>query len=519
MAVSRRARFRPRGVVLDRPPQFVPDEFWTACSNATFRHDVVERSGGYKSVWQDTNAFPTPPIQGAYAPFQGTGYWVMVGTDTVFSTDGATHTDITPTAGLVAVSYNDWVIDNLNGLAVFTNGVDTPFWWNGNPQFQCEPLPDFPAPGARTVRAYKNHLVAMNMTGVNNDDQVLFWSDAAAAGTIPQSWTPGELSDAGDNVLGDEIGPIIDGRTLRDDFIIYKRKATYIMTFVGGLVVMQFRKLFTEVGALNKNCIAEVGGFHYVLTDGDVIRHDGQNLESIADDVIRQTLFRFITPENFQTAYVQANAQEDEVWFFIPTQFGDDPTIPTIAAVYHIDGGFWSVRGVPTITGAASGIVTLDTTPADPTTWDDIVGSWQAQTEEWNAGSSTLGTVTDGMIWFGNGKAYFLDASVDGDGTTIAARLDRDSSSLGSPQSVKLVTKLWPDIRAVQGTEFKFRVSGQVELYDNPIGSEATFIVGQDKWVDCLVSGKYISVEISTNQDRLWEIVGYDLEYQEMSAY
>ena len=81
------------------------------------------------------------------------------------------------------------------------------------------------------------------------------------------------------------------------------------------------------------------------------------------------------------------------------------------------------------------------------------------------------------------------------------------------------MTKLWPDIRAVQGTEFKFRVSGQVELYDNPIGSEATFIVGQDKWVDCLVSGKYISVEISTNQDRLWEIVGYDLEYQEMSAY
>lgn len=511
--------FRPRGTQLDPQPQDVPDDYMTGCFNVNFRHDTINKSGGFLSIFQGTNPFPFPPIQGIFSPFQGTMYWLMCSAQNVFVSDGLTQSDITPVAGLVPATANEFTLTNLNGLTVINNVQDTPFWWTGNPQFQCQDLPDWPAGiEVKSIRAYKNHLVALS-DSINN--QHMFWSDAAAAGTIPDSWTPGPDSQAGDNVLGDEVGSILDAFPLRDDLVIYKRRSTYIMSFIGGDAVMGFRKFMPDRGCLNKNCVADHNGFHYVLTDDDIIRHDGQNIESLIDDENRSTIFSLIDGANFQTSFVVSNPHEDEVYFFFPTLAIGQNEVPNRAAVFHIDSGRWSFREVPDLSGAATGVVILQTDPAENTQWDNAIGSWDEQQTRWNEGSQTLGTMTDGMLWFSeiHNACYWLDAADTADGDTITATVTRGFTSFETPNLVKLVTKVYPSFRANTGTVLQIRLQGNIELDGPSISETFTYTVGVDDWVDVLITGKYISLEVTSVGDEPWQLSSWEVHYQLASQY
>ena len=56
---------------------------------------------------------------------------------------------------------------------------------------------------------------------------------------------------------------IVDGAVLGSNFIIYSSDSIFLMEFVGGQFIMNFRKLFTDAGLINQNCVVEVEGKHY----------------------------------------------------------------------------------------------------------------------------------------------------------------------------------------------------------------------------------------------------------------
>mgnify|MGYP003681264861 CR=1 FL=1 len=60
--------------------------------------------------------------------------------------------------------------------------------------------------------------------------------------------------------------PIVDGATLGSNFLVYSQDQVWMMEFVGGAFIFNFRKLFDDAGAINQNCIQEIEGKHNVLT-------------------------------------------------------------------------------------------------------------------------------------------------------------------------------------------------------------------------------------------------------------
>lgn len=517
---KKRSNLVPRGVVPDQPAHYVGPGAFTAIENVSFRNARVQRVGGMASIWQETNPFTFEPRHLLYAPFQGIGYWIICDKGAIFVTDGVTHNDISPGV-MTAAENNEWTSAELNGLAVLNNPNETPVYWDGNTVNPCQDLPDFPASTTcYSIRPYKFHLVAMNITGPGGlDEELLLWSDAAAPGQVPQSWTAGTDSEAGDNVLGDETGAIIDGLALRDDFIIYKQHSTYVMTYVGGSEVMSFRKLFAGVGALNRNCVVEHKGYHYVLTDGDIVVHDGQTVKSIADDRIRETLFGLIDANFFRSAFVAANPPENEIYFCVP--FGGISE-PRRAFIYHTDSDTWGFREIPSTPHAAHGIVTVGVTPPPVDTWADMGLPWDLYgNRKWNQDNLTTGTVVDGLVFAqpSGTKTLFLDASTLLDGLVVDAEIQQFDLDLGTPEAVKIVRKVWPRLVASAGSEFVFKIGGRIEL-DEPVNfKQFTYTQGADNWVDVLVMGKYISFQMNTELDEIWQLTGFEIEFEERARF
>ena len=520
MSNKQRQLMEPRGVNLDLNAEFVPDDQFSGALNITFRSSLINRAGGFDSIWQDSNALPIDPVHLLYAPFQATAYWLMANSLEVYSTDGTTHTDITPLGGLAAGDLNSWSSGELNGLAVLNNAENDPMFWPGSPQERCEYLPGWPeATTCYAMRPYKFHLIALQITGPQGlDPSLLLWSDAAAPGQVPQSWTPGVDSEAGDNVLGDETGALIDGLGLRDDFIIYKQRSVYIMSYIGGAEVMAFRKLFTNLGALNRNCIAEHQGKHYVLGDGDLYVHDGQGIQSIADSRVKRLFFAAIDENHFRGAYVAINKVEKEVYFMAPTSGIAEARL---AVIYDIDADAWGVREIPSCPHAASGTVVTSTQPGVGQDWDTFPTFWNFANRRWNEGSQTLGTVLDGLLFAqpSGPRVLFLDAIVTNRGLTIDSRLDWFTHDMGTPGTIKLLRRIWPNISAPTGTIFTIRGGAQLDLNDSIDFDTVEFVVGTDDHVDVLASGRYLSVQFETDQDVLWEMSGFSLEYEERGGF
>ena len=521
MGKQHRVEMTPRGINFDQPAEFVPDDQFNGAENITFRSSLINRAGGFLSVWQDPNPLPLDPNHLLYAPFQGTAYWLMMnkGGD-VFVTDGTTHTEISPSPSFPAGDLNSWTSGELNGLAVFNNAEITPHYWPGSPVQVALPLPGFPeATTCYSIRPYKFHLIAMQITGPQGlDPSLLLWSDAAAPGQVPQSWTPGPGSEAGDNVLGDETGAIIDGLGLRDDFIIYKQRSVYIMSYIAGDEVMAFRKLFTNLGALNRNCIAEHQGRHYVLGDGDLYIHDGQTIQSIADSRVKRSFFQLMDANFFRGAYVAINKVENEVYFIAPTGGFEDARL---GIIYDIDADSWGIRDIPSCPHAAAGTVITGTDPGEGQDWDTFPTFWQFANRRWNESSQTLGTIVDGLLFAqpSGPRVMFLDGDVTNRGLTVDARLDWLTHDMGTPETIKILRRIWPSIRAPQGSVFTIRGGGQIELADSINFDTQEFVVGVDRSVDVLVEGRYLSVQFESEIDVLWEMSGFGLEFEERGGF
>ena len=207
--------------------------------------------------------------------------------------------------------------------------------------------------------------------------QVL-WSDAAAPGSIPTSWTAAATNEAGDAELSQTPGPIIDGLPLRSSFMLYKQNSAYIADYVGGNNIFNFRRAFITVGALTRNCIAPYQGKHFVVTDGDIVLTDGSVAESIADNRMRRFLFNQLDQTNFAATFVASLKKENEIWICFPSA---GSTFCNLALIWDGAANAWGVRELPDIAHAASGIIS-DLTVSE--VWDDDSMFWDDDTTAWN---------------------------------------------------------------------------------------------------------------------------------------
>ena len=498
------------GVNSDLPPTFLKNDIYNDVINMEPFDVGMRSSSGNDAV------FGVPLFAPEHLVFNldaSAFYWIYASSDGIGVTDGQAQFDISPTTGPVSSSWPaNWTDAQLNTIVCLNNNFDAPWFWDNITANIMQPLPDWPAgTTCRSLRSFKNNLIAMDINGPGGQFiNQLMWSNTADPGTIPDSWTPLPTNSAGDNVLADTIGHLIDGQQFRDTFMLFKEHSSYLMNFIGGNFVFGFRKLFTTSGILTTNCSAEYLGNVFILTDGDFIRSDGQAAESLIDKRMRQWLFNNIDSNNYQSSYVVSYHSQNQVWCCFP-EAGESE--PTLALVWDGTDNKFGVRDiVPKAAhiatgqiGGVSGVIN----------WDDDSEAWDADLSSWN---SSLFNPTEDALLQADRVGVFNLAINEGttfNGTLIKSRVEKLGLDFGTVRRTKLVTALIPRITGQAGTVLKIRCGASGNDANNVAWCpRITFTIGDAQKIDVFVQGRFIAFSVESEADQQpWILHGMEFLY------
>jgi len=523
------SEIRPLSVVQDIPASEVEPTSWTDLQNFYMRVGYAQRVAGISQFFADWTDEALNLVNVAEVT---SNFWVVMGQDTVQVIDqSGSVDDITPAvyAGPVGAGEANQTI--INGFPVQNFRQDPPTFWDKNTSNICAPLPGWPAvTTCRAIRSFTNFLFAFNMTESGQEfPSKLRWSNAAEPGTVPDEWTASATNNSGDAQLADTRGGIVDGLALRGQMIIYKQHATYNANFVGGSFVFSFRKFLSTSGILARNCVAEALGNHVVMTDGDILIHDGQNVRSLVDKKLRRFVFLQMDPTNFGNSFVFNYRAAKEVWCCFPTQGN---VFANVAVVWDYAHDLLSVRELPeTWSHAQSGLVLATTAALD---WDTQTDTWNASAGSWNRAQFTGAfervlaavavsspTGVGNTIGDGNSRLLFIDdTSTNRDDSPVVGQITRETLDLGTPEALKYIRRVWPRIDGSTGTVLKVRIGVQDEPTEGISWSpQQDFRVNVDDFLNFDQAGRYISVRIEDDAapgatpNPIWSVHGFDLEY------
>ncbi len=508
----------PKGMVKDSNPTTLPPEFFSHTENARFEDGAAKKISGHDN--------PFPVANPTVAPYQvlnwATGqnnYWFYAGTAKIYRTDGSTHTNFTRTSGgdysTNLTAQGNWDVSIFNGLPIFNNGVDDPQCLANTGSNNFSDLTNWAANTVcKAIRPYGNYLISLNLTesSVNFPNKVR-WGDAAENNALPSTWTAGATNDAGATTIGDNGDFIVDGFALKQSFVIYKEKTTWIMNYIGGNLVFSFQKLFDDTGILSKNCACEFNGRHFVVTNGDIIVHDGVSKKSIASDVIKRTLFDEIDSTNYANTFVAHNIQKGEIWVSYPTV---GSTFCNKALIYNYNTSAFSFRDLPGILGIGLGVVSPTSDGSTSILWSGQSQSWDAYstTESW--GERAYNPTETSMLMAGTSdtRLYRADQGFDFAGRNFTMMLERKGLVLdNNPNTVVQVRKVTP----------RFAGTGSAEIFvGSSMSPNGTYTYktqqsinpnSQNK-VDARATGKYIAIKFQNTTATTFELNGYDIEYE-----
>ncbi len=506
------------GLNTDTSPDVLEPTDLTAMTNLYSREGIT-RVGGKEAVWGAT-LFPPLWLLNSTERASGDSAWIYMA-DTGFGVVvGGTHNDITPGGGVNPTNQdNPFTGGELNGVPVWNQPNDVPYFWDGVVANPAAPIPGWPVNQlAGFMRPYKFHLVAgLIDPGVGQfDPDLVVWSDRAAPGNLPNEWVPSPTNEAGSVSIGATDGLVVDAAHLRGSLYIYKSTSTFRLTYVGGAQVMRSELVFPESGIMSRNCVAAMSTFHCVLTDNDVVVHDGQNLRSIANDRIRRDIFSRIDPDNFLNSFVVANSNENEFWICIP-EVG--AKYPSLAYVWNAPDDAWGIRELTELPpDIAIGRVIVQ--PPD-TTWDGQVGDWDSQTNDWDSSGVVVGRYDLLSAGESTSELFLLEQAQLDDGNAVQAVFQRVTLDLGEPERVKFLRAVWLSADGVSGDELRVRVAAQFQPQDPIVwGDYLTYTIksGQRK-VDTAAMGRYLSVEVSSiDPGQRWRVPEVTLEVERQAG-
>lgn len=513
MAIVKVQQVGSIGVNRDLSAHELPPAAWTDASNIRFLDGMASQFLGHGEVYNSPSYVPQHVLPCTIA---GARYWIYSSaakTHCVTITAGAAvHTDLThatPRTGVV----NQWTSTLLSGIPILNVGdiAKVPMSWDLNTANKFVDLANWPASTyCKSLRAYKSYLIALNITKTTtNYPFMVKWSHPADPGSVPSSWDQTDpTKDAGEYDLAEGADPIIDGLQLRDSFMIYKESSVWRMDYVGGQFVFRFSKVLGTSGALNRNCIVEIDGFHAVLTGSDVIVHDGQSATSVLDKQTRRYLFQNIDVNNIGLCFVFKNPFFNEVFICYPSV---GSSVCNMAMVWNYKDKTITFRTLPNVNHAASG-------PVDnglQGLWSQDSDSWASDLTLWD-GPDYVPSTARTILASTAQKLYMLDSAASFDAVLPSSYLERRGLSFGAPEKIKLVRGIRPRIVGNTGDTVSIKIGSSNDPYLDPTyGTTMTHTIGTTIANDCLVSGRYISVRFETGTAYQWRLDSYDLDVVE----
>ena len=498
------------GVLRDGLPHDLPDNAFSDGMNVRFRDGYAEKFAGETEAYGASSIVPyhvTPLTAGTDR------LWLEAGLNSIWSINSsAVHTNITRASGPYAATIDGgWVSTVLGGVAILNNGVDVPQAWGGSGL--CTDLPNWPSTlRARSVRTFRNFLVAMNVTksGVNFPAMIK-WSHGADPGTVPPSWDETDPTrDAGEGDLSDTPGGLIDGYALGDFLIVYKEGAYYALEDVGGSQIIRARLISSEAGMLAKNCVAQFPGGHLVLGQGDVYVHAAGAPQAILTARARRWLFQNLDAQYYRRSFVVANPLASEIWICFP-QIASEAC--DLALVWNWKQNAIAIRELPEATHGAIGVVNADLANS----WDSLTEPWASLTKKWNQTPASDAALR--LVLATRNNLRMVDSGANFAGTAFNAFVERTGMSFGDPHRVKVIKGVRPIIEGVTGSVF-ISMGGAMEPNAEPTWSAPVeFRIGVDTQADAFASGRYISYRIESDQSINWRVKRLDLELEMAGRY
>lgn len=524
MPIKRLANLGSAGVVQDLSQTELPPQAWTDALNVRFLDNSAHQFLGHGEVYAGA---PVIPYHCAAVNVAGVRYWLYAGLAKLYAVSAAggstVHTNLTRQTAAVDVDYsgaaNAWTSTSLSGIPVFNPGnvTDPPQAWDLDIAHRFAVLANWPSnTWCKSLRAYKNQLVALNVTkGSTNYPYMVKWSHPADPGAVPISWDATDpVYDAGEVDLAEGGDPILDGLQLGGTFVIYKEGSVWRMDYAGGVFIEQFTKVSGTSGAMNRNCIVEIdldgSPYHVVLTGSDVIVHNGQGASSVLDKQMRRKLFQLIDVTNYTRCFVFKNPFVNEVFICFPSA---GQTVPDMALVWNYKDRTTTFRELPALNHANHGPV--ETGLSSP--WSGDGAPWDTDSTTW-AGADFSPDLSRCMLASNGQKLFLLDSSTAFDGVAPTSFLERRSMPLGSPEGMKTITSLRPRIFGTAGDTLTVKVGGQ---NDDPYGAPTydaatTFTIGETLSVDLMSTWRYPAIRIENDGSASrWRLDSLDILYDE----
>lgn len=500
------------GLVTDAPAHELSPKAWTRGQNIRFLNGAVEKFTGHAET------YPTP-VCAPYWLLNVPGFWLYAGLTKVGATDGTSHADITRAVGgdYTADAISSWTGTTIEDIPVISNGADAPQMWTPVALAQkLQVLTAWPAATlCQSMRSLKRYLVALNVTkGAVLHPNMIKWSDQAPTGGVPTSWDEtDETRDAGEYTLPSEGGDTLDMFPLRDDGIIYKNEQTWRMSYVAGIDVFRFVRIFSSIGSVGKRCAAEYfSGKHIVYTGDDLVMHDGAQAQSILDTKTKSLITATVDTTRFAQAFVVVDYKQKEVWCgFTETGY----TLPNKAVVWDWNTNAVGVRDLPAAAFIASGRVSPGTD-----LWSSSTDPWSTDTRVWgdtkpNANERNLLIAAPAVT-----KLFIADNTQQFDGVNFTSLVERTGIGfplkVGDPPDItteKMVRGIWPRITGTAGGVINVYIGSQQEIDGIVTWSPALpFTIGISKFVDRLMTGRLHALRFESTTNISWRLSGYEVD-------
>lgn len=456
------------GSVRDIPSYMLPPEAWTVALNMRYDDQSIRTIEGWAQIFGTPLSPPHFGMgvvkAGSLLDFTAGSIIAYAGLDKIRWYDGTSHTDATRTVGgdYTATHTRQWngAIAG-GGILIFNNGVDVP-QFSGTPgSGTFENMTNWPpALRAKVVRSFGPHLFAINLVdGATAHPHRFRWSHPADPGSLPSSWDVTDpTKDAGQKDLPDtHSGLLLDGLTLGSVMYLYKETSIWRTRFVGGQEKFDIGQSawINSEGLLGMGmvCVTGDGQKHvFATTSGDIMWHNGNQIQSILTLRQRRRLQGDIDPANARNSFIFANPFTHSVWFCYPSQGNVWPDKALHLSYKNVGGTEWSVTEVDGITFRNTLISNLPVQTGD--VWDSVVGTWDSYDGVWGQPQIRRNLI---LLDPANTKFYGLGDSELRDGVAFSSQLRREGLGVigkrrsGEPivdfQVQKMIKMLMPKVR------------------------------------------------------------------------
>jgi hypothetical protein len=253
---------------------------------------------------------------------------------------------------------------------------------------------------------------------------------------------------------------------------------------------------------LNTRGVVDINGRHVVVTEGDIVICDGYSAPvSIADKLVRQFLYTQIDQNNFGNLQVVYDHVREDVWIMFPES---GQTYNTLSMVYSLTNKSWGTIRHPPIAHAAMGIIS-DTVGSDA--WDQSPLNWDQDTTAWT--QPTIQKATESLVFAVPSATTLTQYSVN-DLVVRDAVLGKYSMSFGDPERIKFIRQV--HVRARSFNQLKIRVGSQMFASGPTTWSNEVTLTAPGQPVPLFTQGRFISVEIRSDDSAVWQVTGVDFE-------